>query len=130
LFGGWSNDVRRHETAALDQSIGAKWRDGFKKKTVETIFQGMEVMILKGEKDKFLQIGWVVNVMPQYVDVDYYYVKLEQRAYQKRVHMHSVMVIHRGVKVAVDQNVILFVERRDVNETERAGVEVSDDDDE
>ena len=119
-------DMKRQPWTSL---LGQKWRDGFKKKTVETVFQGMEVMIVKGKKDKLLQIGRVVNVMPQYVDVDYY-VEREQRAYRKRVHMHSVIVIHRGVKVTVDQNGVLFVERRDVNEAERAGVEVSDDDEE
>ena len=40
------------------------------------------------------------------------------------------MVIHRGVKVTVDQNGVLFVERRDGKEAKRIGVEVSDDEEE
>jgi hypothetical protein len=72
--------------------LGQRWRDSFKNKRVETLFQGMEVMILTGKAGKFLQLGRISRVTAKCVYVDFY-LESEQRACQKRVHMHSIMVI-------------------------------------
>ena len=108
--------------------LGQKWRDSFKTKSVETLFEGMEVMILTGKAGKFLQVGLISRVTAKCVYVDFY-VESQQRAYQKRVHMHSIMVISRGTQVTVDHNGVMFAERRDVNPSRPPRGTVSDDDD-
>jgi hypothetical protein len=102
------------------------WRDGFKKKEQETLFKGMKVMILKGPADRLFQVGMIVNVMSRYLEVEYYNER-DARLYRQRVHMHSILVIHRGAKVTVDQNGVLFVERRSDEEIQTGVANVSDD---
>jgi hypothetical protein len=41
--------------------------------------------------------------------------------------MHSILVIHRGAKVTVDQNGVMFVDRREDAEIRAGGEIVSDD---
>jgi hypothetical protein len=106
--------------------LGLMWRDGFKRKLCETLFRGMKVMIVKGPSDQFLQIGFIVNVMRKYIVMELYDER-EQRLRWQKVHMHSVIVIHRGVKVTVDQNGVLFVERRTDAEIRGIAASVSDD---
>jgi hypothetical protein len=90
--------------------MGQLWRDAFKKKTHETFFKGMMVMIVKGPSNRLFRIGRIYRVMNKYVEMDYYDER-EKRAVRQRVHMHSILVIHRGAKVTVDQNGVMFVER-------------------
>jgi hypothetical protein len=106
--------------------VGLMWRDGFKKKEQETLFKGMKVMILKGPADRLFQVGMIVNVMSRYLEVEYYNER-DARLYRQRVHMHSILVIHRGAKVTVDQNGVLFVERRSDKEIRTGVANVSDD---
>jgi uncharacterized Zn finger protein len=110
----------------LVSRIGQAWRDDFKTKEQETLFVGMEVMILKGGPEKQLRVGRIVSVMTKYVEVECY-VEQEQQSYQKKVHMHSIMVVHCGVKLMMDQNGVLFVERREGAEITRRHQAVSDD---
>jgi ribosomal protein L32 len=106
--------------------MGQFWRESFKKKTHETLFKGMMVMIGKGPSDRLFQIGRIHHVTKRYVDVDYY-LKREELAIWQRVHMHSILVIHRGAKVTVDQNGVMFVEQREDAEIHAGGEIVSDD---
>jgi hypothetical protein len=91
--------------------LGQCWRDGFKEKTHETLNCGMLVMLIKGPSDHLFQMGQIHRVlMKKCVDVDYYLEQDDRAIYHQRVHMHSIMVIHHGVKVTVDQNGVMFVE--------------------
>jgi hypothetical protein len=51
--------------------LGQKWRDSFKTKSVETLFEGMEVMILTGKAGKCLQVGLISRVTAKCVYVDF-----------------------------------------------------------
>jgi hypothetical protein len=109
--------------------MGQLWRDGFKKKTHETLFKGMMVMIVKGPSERLFRIGRIYRVMNKYVEMDYYDER-DKRAVRQRVHMHSILVIHRGAKVTVDQNGVMFVERRSDEEIRGGVSNVSDDEEE
>jgi hypothetical protein len=92
--------------------VGQLWRDGFKQKVHETLHERMMVMIVKGPSDRLFQIGLITAVMKKYVDVDYF-LEEEKRVVRQRVHMHSILVIHRGVEITVDENGVLYVEQRE-----------------
>ena len=106
--------------------MGQFWRESFKAKTHETLFKGMMVMSVKGPSGRLFQMGRIHCVTKKYVDVDYF-LEREERAVRQRVHMHSILVIHRGAKVTVDQNGVMFVERREDAEIRAGGEIVSDD---
>jgi hypothetical protein len=95
--------------------VGKMWRNGFKQKVHETLKPRMMVMIVKGQADRLFQVGLIVGVMKKYVDVDYF-LEREQQVVRQRVHMHSILVIHRGVEIAVDENGVLCMERKKEDE--------------
>jgi hypothetical protein len=95
--------------------VGQMWRNGFKHKVHETLKPKLMVMIVKGPAERLFQVSLIVGVMKKYVDVDYF-LEREQQVVRQRVHMHSILVIHRGVEGTVDENGVLFVERKEEGE--------------